>query len=189
MIQRGGQRASSPCALESQQGVSQSWYPSVSQSVSYPVPTALGYTQSTSRAGMRAGLGGCSEAVHRLRRRLQVQHRTRHGTRAPPGPPSRLGPGGSRGLAAARYLSLRLVNRVRVLGNGPGGRPFRVWYFMQLISWMHGPNHSWVVGPRTLADILDPATSNTAESPAKAMRGAQSRHDDVLAAAVAVRYG
>ena len=38
-------------------------------------------------------------------------------------------------------------------------------------------------------DILDPATSNTAESPAKAMRGAPSRHDEVLAAAVAVRYG
>lgn len=63
MIQRGGQRASSPCALESQQGVSQSWYPSVSQSVSYPVPTAIGYTQSTSRAGMRAGLGGCTQAA------------------------------------------------------------------------------------------------------------------------------
>jgi hypothetical protein len=62
LIQRGGQRASSPCALESQQGVSQSWYPSVSQSVSYPVPTAIGYTQSTSRAGMRAGLGGCTQA-------------------------------------------------------------------------------------------------------------------------------
>ena len=113
---------------------SQSVMVSVSQSVSYPVPTAIGYTQSTSRAGMRAGLGreaagAPAAAAH------PATPRTRHGTRAPPGPPARLGPGGSRGLAAARYLSLRLVNRVRVLGNGPGGRPFRVWCFMQLISW------------------------------------------------------
>ena len=37
---------------------------SVSQSVSQ-LPrssTAIGYTQSTSRAGMRAGLGGCTQA-------------------------------------------------------------------------------------------------------------------------------
>lgn len=112
---------------------SQSVMVSVSQSVSQ-LPRSYSYRIHTkykprrhARRARRLHAGG--------RRRLQVQHRTRHGTRAPPGPPACLGPGGSRGLAAARYLSLRLVNRVRVLGNGPGGRPFRVWYFMQLISW------------------------------------------------------
>jgi hypothetical protein len=169
LIQRGGQRASSPCALESQQGVSQSWYPSVSQSVSYPVPTAIGYIESSKAApGTEAPAAARASAT-----------RAPRGAGGPPGP-ARLGPGGSRGLAAARYLSLRLVNRVRVLGGG---------HFASGISDaidFRGPNHSRVVGPRTLADILDPATSNTAESPAKAMRGAraraQSRHDDVLAA-------
>jgi hypothetical protein len=53
------------------------------------------------------------------RRRAQARNSTRapRGAGGPPGP-ARLGPGGSRGLAAARYLSLRLVNRVRVLGGG-----------------------------------------------------------------------
>lgn len=67
-------------------------------------------------------------------------------------------------------------------GCGSWGEAISRLVFHAIDFIFHGPNHSRVVGPRTLADILDPATSNTAESPAKAMRGAQSRHDDVLAA-------
>lgn len=63
MIQRGGQRASSPCALESQQGVSQSWYPSVSQSVSYPVPLQLSDTHKVQAAAPACAPG--SEAARR----------------------------------------------------------------------------------------------------------------------------
>jgi hypothetical protein len=121
---------------------SQSVMVSVSQSVSQ-LPRSYSYRIHKVQAAPACAPGSeAAQAPVRVRSPaagLQVQHRTRHGTRAPPGPPARLGPGGSRGLAAARYLSLRLVNRVRVLGNGPGGRPFRVWYFMQLhvqlISW------------------------------------------------------
>ena len=71
MIQRGGQRASSPCALESQQGVSQSWYPSVSQSVSYPVPTAIGYTKYKPRRHARRRR---ARRLQALRRRLRILH-------------------------------------------------------------------------------------------------------------------
>ena len=123
---RPGESAGSPSVMVS-----------VSQSVS-KLPRSYSYRIHTKYKPRRHARR--ARRLQALRRRLRIlQHRTRHGTRAPPGPPARLGPGGSRGLAAclaaARYLSLRLVNRVRVLGNGPGGRPFRVWYFVQLISW------------------------------------------------------
>jgi hypothetical protein len=45
------------------------------------------------------------------------------------------GPGrlsGSRGLSRGCPLPLSETGKP---GAGPGGRPFRVWYFMQLISW------------------------------------------------------